>query len=574
MIPGRKKPSRNFAVRACAAAVCAVFSASTMAQSAAEQARTNAGQALITSAQSTGFLAGLDRALKTPLEVIWLRTASEASIWDEGSLSQATQACGNGARAQNGCVVVGRTAWRYVFGGNAQFAPQANEVARLIVSSLKLPESPLTSGKLELSGTGRLYLITPESTAPRKAHLAVVLAAGSVLTISDAAAPAIQIELKASETQPLLLGNLATAEVSRMLSLLLKPGAVNASEASVDAHGRVALRSSGEVQLAAIVPGSGRLDVQPATAIARAEPLTIASLVPAGLVAPVGIAGNAVHRAATALFSGQEFPGFTAAFQALGDSVATARTMVASLAPHSAPLVEPRSMSASARAVPMAPLGDPYTNTAAVLEAPARTTMLVASLAPSSTVEQKPTAGAPTAAVRSAVRASDDLTRAAAAIEAPARPTMLVASLVPAFTAQSRPAAGGASAATRIPVAATDDFTRVAASIEAPVKKPADAIVVASLAPAVQEKQIAARISGAAVQAPRATDEYTQVAAVALPQKSTPVAVAVAQPKPAAAATSADLARMRAEIEAEIERDNARMAAHRNAGGKRFILGV
>ena len=67
-------------------------------------------------------------------------------------------------------------------------------------------------------------------------------------------------------------------------------------------------------------------------------------------------------------------------------------------------------------------------------------------------------------------------------------------------------------------------------------------------------------------------DEFTKGAAVALAQK--PAAVAAAQPKPAAATTSADLARMRAEIEAEIERDNARMAAQRNAGGKRFILGV
>src|SRR4051812_25821974 len=103
MSAASKSTSGKFAMQACAAAVCAAFTVSAYAQSAAEQARTTAGQALIDRAQSTGFLAGLDRALKTPLEVVWLRTALEANMWNEAALSNAVQGCGNAARPQEGC---------------------------------------------------------------------------------------------------------------------------------------------------------------------------------------------------------------------------------------------------------------------------------------------------------------------------------------------------------------------------------------------------------------------------------------------------------------------------------------
>src|SRR3954470_4387639 len=237
--------------RVCAAAVCAAFSLNTFAQSALDQARTAAGMAAIDRAQSIGFLASLERAMKTPLEIVWLRAAAEESLWNDPALARTT--------------AVGRTAWRYVFGGNAQFSPPPNEIARLVVSTLNLPQGqgPINAGRLALSGTGRLYLVTPEAPgATPPDRLAMILAAGSTLHISDATSPAIHIELKAPDSAPLLLGNLATSDIGKALSLLVKPGSVSAFEATVAEGGKVALRAgSGDVQIAAILPDPAATDL-------------------------------------------------------------------------------------------------------------------------------------------------------------------------------------------------------------------------------------------------------------------------------------------------------------------------
>lgn len=114
-------------MRVCAAAVCSVFCLGALAQGAlAPAARTG-----IERAQGTGVFAGLQRSVTTPLEIVWLRTVAEIETWSHAEMRQAG---------------VGRTGWRYIFGGNAQFAPAPNEVARLVVSSLRLPKAPFTTG--------------------------------------------------------------------------------------------------------------------------------------------------------------------------------------------------------------------------------------------------------------------------------------------------------------------------------------------------------------------------------------------------------------------------------------------
>lgn len=261
------------AQQACAAAVSAAFSFCALAQGAL------APQAAIERAQATGVLAGLHRALSTPLEIVWLRTAAEIETWSNGELSRAT---------------VGRTGWRYIFGGSAQFAPAPNEVARLVVSSLKLPKAPLTTGKVDLAGSGRLFVIAPEAPAA-SADVALILAAGSTLQISDAASPGLQVELKAPAHRALLLGNLASTSVHKMLALLVKPNAVNASEASVS-DGKVALRSGGEMVLAALVDGRSeplatQLAVAPAPAPEpireTAQDIAVATIEAAPLQTPI-----------------------------------------------------------------------------------------------------------------------------------------------------------------------------------------------------------------------------------------------------------------------------------------------
>ncbi len=133
--------------RLCAAAVCAAFGAGAMWSAGA------LAQSALDRAVSTGFLAGLDRAMKTPLEIVWLRAAADEALWKQAEFS--------------GTKPIGRTAWRYVFGGSAQYSPPPNEVARLVVSTLNLPQGSLAAGRLDLRGTGRLYIVTPETARRR-----------------------------------------------------------------------------------------------------------------------------------------------------------------------------------------------------------------------------------------------------------------------------------------------------------------------------------------------------------------------------------------------------------------------
>ena len=345
--PVRRAAARKFAMRACAAAVCSVFSLGALGQAAVDQARTAAGQAAIERAQNTGVLAGLDRALKTPLEIVWLRTAAEADAWNEATLSQAAEGCGKTATPKVGCAVVGRTAWRYVFGGNAQFAPRPNEVARLVVSSLNLPDAPMSAGKLELSGSGRLFIVTPErAPGARPTNVAVILAAGSTLQITDVASPSIQIELKAPEERPLLLGNIATVDIGKMLALMVKPGVVNASEASVSKGGRIALRSGGEIQLAALVSAPGRLDVAPA-------PIQFARVVPP---------------------AAEDFTPLAAGLETRGTKINTEAVLLASLAPLAG--MAGAEVLSNAIAVRLAPpamdFTQDFTQIAAVIESPSK----------------------------------------------------------------------------------------------------------------------------------------------------------------------------------------------------------
>jgi hypothetical protein len=521
----------------CATAVCAAFSLNAFAQSALDQARTAAGMAAIDRAQSTGFLAGLERALKTPLEIVWLRAAADESLWNDPALSRTS--------------AVGRTAWRYVFGGNAQFAPRPNEVARLVVSTLTLPQGALNAGRLDLTGTGRLYLVTPEApSAKPPERLAMILAAGSTLHISDATAPAIHIELKAPEDRPMLLGNLAAADIGKVLSLLVKPGSANAFEASVADDGRVALRGSGgELQLAALLPGTARTDVATQLAkqpVERRDDGFVAFLSPAfSPVAPD--ARQAGARSAPQL--ARDFASLGAALEAPVRGSGFESVIVASLA--TAAELAPRARPAGA------PAGGAPTEArfemqqvAAVMESALRREMdLVASLSPRDVPALIVTRGAQDQSKAKPIERPAELAQLDFSATASGNEPVLIASLAPAVgTAPSGLKTNVPSART----AAAPDFAAelgaVARTAESAVKVAPTQIAALPVAPGALEFKAAAA---------------TQSAAVA------------ARPT-----TAAELARMREEVEAEIARERERLAAQFKPqiigapAPKRFVLGV
>lgn len=211
------KHSTRRLVRACVAAACSGFALCASGQAALDQTSI-----------------GLERAVKTPTEMIWLRDEILSELWRRNArLDDTSPRCAGGGNTKQGCAIGDPPAWRYVFGGGPQ------------LSRFK----PLTSG---------VYLISPradKSGLVRAPAGEILLAAGASVTLIDAAYPGIQIELTAPPDQPLPLGNLAAADAGKAFGLLAKqPGIVTASAASKLAGGRVALRSAGEVQVAAARP--------------------------------------------------------------------------------------------------------------------------------------------------------------------------------------------------------------------------------------------------------------------------------------------------------------------------------
>lgn len=525
--------------RLCAAAVCAAFGAGAMWSAGA------LAQSALDRAVSTGFLAGLDRAMKTPLEIVWLRAAADEALWKQAEFS--------------GTKPIGRTAWRYVFGGSAQYSPPPNEVARLVVSTLNLPQGSLAAGRLDLRGTGRLYIVTPETAAPEKRSasapdkVAMILAAGSTLTVNDALSPSIHVEIKAPETEPMLLGNLAASDLGKALALFVKPGGANALEASIDLDGKVALHGAGTVQLAALLP-SADLPVQLAKApaaetfvtalaspaIAPARPAVLPAARPGARPVAPEIARDFVAFAAVPMLPQAQF-----------EPIALA-ALPSFLAPQA------RTAGAGSRAAPTADL---RVDIAAVsIPQPRKETITLAALAGASFPQ--PLANAAASRAGAVPQASISVpvdTIAAASSAAP----MLVAALVPAGV-------GGAAVAEPLSVAPRGEAKAQFAVDVAGAAPPRVAHpVLAALAPRVVEPSVHDKATPA--------DSHPLVALAAPVSGSLEFAAAANSSAPAP--RKAELAHMREEIEAEIERERERLAAQLKpqvigAPAKRFVLGV
>lgn len=208
-----KQSTRRFAVRTCIATLFGGFALCAAGQSIPDQTQVF-----------------LERAVKTPTEIIWLRDEILAELWRKNPrLDDSVARCADTGKVKQGCTIGDPSSWRYVFG------------AGLHDSRFK----PLTSG---------VYLISPQSKKiglVRAPSGEILLAAGTSVQLIDAAYPGIQLELTAPPDRPLPLGNLASADAGKMFALLARHrGAVSASAASIVESGRVAFKSAGEMQIA------------------------------------------------------------------------------------------------------------------------------------------------------------------------------------------------------------------------------------------------------------------------------------------------------------------------------------
>lgn len=156
----------------------------------------------------TDLQVALDRAVKTPLEIVWLQSRAHEEMWRGATLAVAQQ-CDRAGAPREGCGIAGRPAWRYVFGNGLQ-----SQATPLFFSD---------GGRISIAGSGKAYVV-PNGKAPM-----LVLAAGTVVQISDASYPSIHIEIRAPQDEPLSLGNVASADIRNLIAMIARPSAMPAS---------------------------------------------------------------------------------------------------------------------------------------------------------------------------------------------------------------------------------------------------------------------------------------------------------------------------------------------------------
>jgi filamentous hemagglutinin family protein len=154
-----------------------------------------------------------------------------------------------------------------VFGRGSQV-----DVAGFTASTLNISDADFISGRKVFSGTGAegrivnqgeiraaaggsVYLVAPQvenSGIIRAPSGEIVLAAGRTVRLMDSRFPSIQVEVTAGDGKDLSLGDLSKLEAGRVLAFAVKQsGVVSASAAGTGDGGKVVLKSAGEVQLAA-----------------------------------------------------------------------------------------------------------------------------------------------------------------------------------------------------------------------------------------------------------------------------------------------------------------------------------
>ena len=129
------KTGRKFAINACAAAVGCALSLGALGQSAERFADQN-------------FQGGLNRAVRQPLEIIWLQSEIQADMWRHPYLAGSIQGCDKAGSPKEGCAVSVRSSWRYTFDANSTVLELGwdaieirNEVTQLILDDAVISRS-------------------------------------------------------------------------------------------------------------------------------------------------------------------------------------------------------------------------------------------------------------------------------------------------------------------------------------------------------------------------------------------------------------------------------------------------
>ncbi|HYG54779.1 MAG TPA: hypothetical protein VD965_05735 [Burkholderiales bacterium] len=229
--------TNRFALRACATAVAAAFSLQAFAQSSLEHALGNNRDAITTYNQ---IQAGLDRSGRAPLETVWLRAEALEELWEKNpALSQTFQGCGKAGTPKEGCMVSGRTFWRFTL------APSLNAFAPSL-SAQALRAAPPEADAAPAAGG--VYLVANAGAIGQRGG-AVLLAAGATAQLIDTAYPSVLIEVSAPKDEPLLLGNLAASDIGKALAILTRQPGGSANVASLGNGGRVALHRNSPAPL-------------------------------------------------------------------------------------------------------------------------------------------------------------------------------------------------------------------------------------------------------------------------------------------------------------------------------------
>ena len=202
-------------------------------------------------AAQTDVQTGLERALKIPLEIVWLRGEVRSEAWAGNPRpGVALQDCTTVGGPRQGCGVTWRPPTCLLLGPGSQsdqtcvsLSLRNGSQARFVAGERRAPRSRVYVAPLE----------TQRAEAVRAPSGQILLAAGSAVYLMDVSYPGIGVEVRAPAEQPLLLGDLSATAIGKVFALLLRqPEAASASAAVLSENGRVALRSSPETQLAAV----------------------------------------------------------------------------------------------------------------------------------------------------------------------------------------------------------------------------------------------------------------------------------------------------------------------------------
>ena len=399
---------------------------------------------------------GLERATRLPLEIVRLQADIQADMWKDPALAQLMPDC----------------------------------------SRLGAPKEGCSLARFQVTGAGKVFLVaSPEASSSDLLPVPagrLVLAPGSTVQLVAAGFPSIQIEIRAPADRPLYLGELASSEVGRILSLLVPQAGLSASAADVLPQGKIALRARSSPAL---------------TQIAVAKPAESAPV-----TMPAAVKNTSRE---------QSLPLATASDVLLLDNMPRAvaeRVEVASIAPVSTgqPLILDTMPVAVAQ--PTEPAGQ-IAEAKDVLELDAMPRAFA------ERIEIGPIATAPTGPLII-------LDTMPVAVAAPAEPRAEVAEAKDILVLDTMPVAVAAAAEAPAVVAEAKEvimLDAMPAAVRAPVEKPVLAPVLVAAAPA-----------------PGATP-----------------------------ALSGDLARLRAEVDAEVARENARFARQLQASpAKAFRFGT